>query len=416
MYNETLLIYVCLLLNNSPVLFFTQLMFLLILTLLHTPLSMTNYLNYSNWMTILLIWIILICLIINNNYSIKFNKINLMIILITLLTFFNTNSPLLIYFTFEGSILPILMFMLWKSKSSDRFLSLMNMFLFMIIFSIPSILFLNQINNYNLSFNSYSMILLLMIMVKMPIFMFHIWLPKAHGDSPVYGSMILASIMLKMSGYLYLIFKPLLTNYLFNNLKLYLINLFITITLFLSLYTLIQLDIKILIALSSIVHMTMSFITMLISNNLSDLGIFLMMLAHGLTSSALFFSHNIFYENLHSRTIFILKNLKLNFKSMILIWFIICTSNMGLPLTINMMSEILIILNISLNINMMMLMMFIITILCTSIYSIFMFTFMMNYKTYLFNSFNNYINNKNFLINFSHIIPLFLFILKMSIF
>jgi len=90
-------------------------------------------------------------------------------------------------------------------------------------------------------------------LVKIPIFLVHLWLPKAHVEAPVSGSIILAGILLKLGGYglirifPFLIFLGIKINFIFFSVRL--VGAFI-----ISFLCLRQIDIKSLIAYSSIAH------------------------------------------------------------------------------------------------------------------------------------------------------------------
>ena len=94
-------------------------------------------------------------------------------------------------------------------------------------------------------------IVLIAFIVKTPVFIFHSWLPKAHVEAPVYGSILLASLLLKLGTYgVYLIFL------IFLRIQFSLIILRISLVglILVRLSCLRLIDIKIIIALSSVSH------------------------------------------------------------------------------------------------------------------------------------------------------------------
>jgi len=141
--------------------------------------------------------------------------------------------------------------------------------------------------------------------VKLPIYILHLWLPKAHVEAPVIGSMILAGVLLKLGGYgVYrgvsiIIFEPL---------KLvYLLGISMVGALVVGLYCLRQVDIRMLVAYSSIVHIgPVIGCFLLMSRRVFSSGV-LIMLSHGICSSGLFYILNIIYDRVGRRSLMVLR-------------------------------------------------------------------------------------------------------------
>lgn len=166
------------------------------------------------------------------------------------------------------------------------------------------------------------------------------WLYRAHADSPLAGSIVLAVTILKLATYGYLRvlinFLPDATHY-FSPL----VQTIALITIvYASLATIIQQDVKALIAYSSICHMGVVILG-LFSNTLIGIeGALLLSIAHGFVSPALFICvGGIIYERVHTRIINYIRGLVTYMPVFTILFFIFTLANTGIPLSLNFLGE-----------------------------------------------------------------------------
>nr|UJI65721.1 NADH dehydrogenase subunit 4 [Glossina brevipalpis] len=321
--------------------------------------NMSYYFGYdllSYGLILLSIWIICLMMMASesivkmNNYTKLFN-INLSFLLLFLMMTFMSMSLFMFYLFFESSLIPTLFLILGWGYQPERLQAGMYLLFYTLLVSLPLLMGImymynnNGVMNYYLlgmEMMNYDLLYLSMILaflVKMPMFLVHLWLPKAHVEAPVSGSMILAGIMLKLGGYgLLRVFSFLQISGMKYNF------IWISISLvggvLVSLICLRQTDLKALIAYSSVAHMSIVLSGLMTYSYLGICGSYTLMIAHGLCSSGLFCLANISYERMNSRSLLINKGM-LNFMpSMGLWWFLLSSSNMAAPPTINLLGEI----------------------------------------------------------------------------
>nr|NP_839820.1 NADH dehydrogenase subunit 4 [Amia calva]BAB40751.1 NADH dehydrogenase subunits 4 [Amia calva] len=183
---------------------------------------------------------------------------------------------------------------------------------------------------------------LVAFLVKMPLYGAHLWLPKAHVEAPIAGSMILAAVLLKLGGYgmmrIMVMLSPLTEQLAYPFIILALWGIIMAGSICLR-----QTDLKSLIAYSSVSHMGLVAAGILIQTPWGFTGAIVLMIAHGLVSSALFCLANTNYERTHSRTLLLARGLQILLPLMASWWFIANLANLALPPLPNLMGELIII-------------------------------------------------------------------------
>nr|ALN11524.1 NADH dehydrogenase subunit 4 [Hyloxalus yasuni] len=178
----------------------------------------------------------------------------------------------------------------------------------------------------------------LAFLVKMPLYGVHLWLPKAHVEAPIAGSMILAGTLLKLGGYGILRMGALMDDSL-----LFFASPLIVFSLFGVFLSAIlcsrQTDLKSLIAFSSVSHMGLVIAASMIKTEWSITGAMILMISHGLVSSALFCLANTAYERTSSRTMMLLQGSQIIFPLTAAWWLSAALLNMALPPALNFIGE-----------------------------------------------------------------------------
>ena len=321
--------------------------------------------SVSFLLIMLTIWVCIIIVICRFKYLYKciecnlFLKLTLLLILVLLIRFRQVNI-VLFYILFEFSLIPTIWLIIKWGYQPERLQASLYLVIYTVMGSLPilcCILFMGYCNSrlrffiwpvfVNMYFiESWWLMFLLGFLVKLPIYPFHLWLPKAHVEAPVSGSVILASILLKLGGY-----GIIRIGLLYPWLNLSIIPILLRFSLlggvvrrFICLR---QIDLKSLIAYSSVSHIGLILIGALSSCKIGLFGRIIIIVSHGFRSSALFIIANINYDSCNSRRILVCKGTLLVVPIVRLFWFLFSIINIAAPPFINLVREISIIISIT---------------------------------------------------------------------
>ena len=178
--------------------------------------------------------------------------------------------------------------------------------------------------------------------VKIPIFPFHIWLPEAHVEAPTNGSILLAALLLKLGGYgLLRVSLPLFTKASFFFAP-YLCGICILGVIYSSLTAIRQIDLKKIIAYSSVAHMNFAVLGIFSFTFEGLQGSIFLMFGHGIVSSALFLLVGVLYDKYHIRHIYSFGGLVQVMPKFSFFFLAFMLANISLPGTCNFIGELLV--------------------------------------------------------------------------
>lgn len=324
----------------------------------------------SIFFIILTTFLIPICILISWNsitYRIKEFIMMLLLLEFFLINVFSVLDLLFFYIFFESILIPMFFIIgIWGLR--QRRIHATYQFFFYTLFGsvimllgIITILFntgttdIQVLSQINFSYNRQIILWLAFFVsfaVKIPMLPVHIWLPEAHVEAPTSGSVILAGVLLKLGTYGIIRFIiPI-----FPNAMIYFIPFIFTFCIiaiiYSSLTTIRQIDLKKIIAYSSVAHMNFALLGLFVNNSQGLEGSLYLMIGHGLISSALFLIIGILYDRYHTRNILYYGGLVQIMPIFSFFFFIFTLGNIGFPSTINFVGEFLILIGLwKININ-----------------------------------------------------------------
>lgn len=180
--------------------------------------------------------------------------------------------------------------------------------------------------------------------IKVPLWPFHTWLPDAHTEAPTAGSVILAGILLKMGTYGLMRFNlPLFPDVSYTAAP-WVMGLAVIGIIYGALVSMVQPDLKKLVAYSSVSHMGFVVLGIFAFTDKSLQGALYQMLNHGISTGALFVCVGILYDRRHTREIEEFGGIANRMPRYSTMFVILAMSSLGLPLLNGFVGEFLILL------------------------------------------------------------------------
>jgi len=268
------------------------------------------------------------------------HQILLGIIYTCCLIFFSTSFLIILYVSYELVILPIVVLIITAGWYSERIYACIVILGYTLIFRIPGlpiILIIQSTWITNIIMIDYSLFanywLRLIFAVKLPIWGLHYWLPLAHVEAPTRGRIMLAGILLKLGGYGLIRLNIFITN-----------DLIIFFLYGLIIRTLIcctQLDLKRIVAYSSISHIMIIPLILNQDSNISYKIINLIIFTHAFSRIALFFWVGLIYKCTQTRNIIQLKGLFYRNPQLSIFYILLVIINISIPPFIRYFAEVL---------------------------------------------------------------------------
>jgi NADH-quinone oxidoreductase subunit M len=271
---------------------------------------------------------------------------------------FSALDAVLFYVFFEGTLIPMFIIIgIWGGP--NRVYAAVKFFLYTLLGSL--LMLVAMLYLYNKSGGSFSILdwhklplalgvqivlffgFLFAFAVKVPMWPVHTWLPDAHTEAPTGGSVVLAAILLKLGAYGFVRFTlPILPDA-SKHLAWLMIALSLVAIAYIGLVTLVQTDMKRLIAYSSVSHMGFVTLGFFIFNAYGTEGALVQMISHGFVSAALFLCVGVMYDRMHTRMIGDYGGVVNTMPKFAAFMMLFAMANAGLPATSGFVGEFLVI-------------------------------------------------------------------------
>ena len=268
------------------------------------------------------------------------------VLVVVCVFFFVPSNVILIYMYFELSMFPILVIILGYGSQIEKINSSYYLIFYAALCSFPFLFvyfkrffFISLVYfDFNLSWEMV-FVLSLRFMIKFPVYFLHLWLPKAHVEAPTTASMLLAGLLLKLgtAGFLRILGC---LSFVHNNVWIVLAFLGIILASFCCMF---QSDAKALAAYSSITHIRFVLMALVFIIMSGKTGGVILMLAHGYTSTLMFYLVGEFYHVSGRRMVYYMSRFFGSGMIMALLFAVVFLSNIGTPPSLSFLSEFVVI-------------------------------------------------------------------------
>lgn len=306
----------------------------------------------------------IICVVVSRQYKdVKFMYILLYLIQFLIFNVFSLVDLFLFFIVYECVLFPLFIIIGFWGKRERKISASYRFFFYTFIGSLPMLYVILQLLIIKGTTNLFDLLasakftlseqrllwlcLFISFAVKTPIYPFHSWLPEAHAEAPTVGSILLAGVLLKMGPYGLFRFANVLFPYGLEYFFPLVVSLVIISIYYSGFVALMQIDLKKIIAYSSIGHMSFVILGMSLQNFEGLGGSFYLMISHGLVSAGLFLVAGMFYERYGTRIILYYGGLMQLNPNLSFFFFLLVLANIGFPGTSGFVGEFVVLLGLS---------------------------------------------------------------------